>query len=89
VRAIGGGIGLILSELAFPQATARDEDLLKKDPKPCDKDKKNCEQAKQDCIDACLGELGKGGRMNQGFPFRNCVRRCLVAAGCEGYGNFW
>lgn len=43
----------------------------------------DCKQVKEDCIDACLDQLGKGGRWNQGIPFRNCVRRCMEAAGCS------
>ncbi len=93
VRAIGGFLGAAIGELLLPDATAIDDaraiPKTKNPPPPCDKGKKDCEQAKQDCIDACLPYLGVGGRSNQGFPFRNCIRRCLKASGCEGYGNYW
>jgi RHS repeat-associated protein len=52
-------------------------------------DPERCRKAKEQCIEECLDELGKGGRCNQGIPFRNCIRRCMKAAGCEGYSDYW
>jgi RHS repeat-associated protein len=57
--------------------------------KQCKKSDDDCKKIKEQCIDDCLDQLGKGGRWNQGTPFRNCIRRCLKSNGCEGYGNFW
>ena len=87
----GAAVIIGIGELVLAPATASDNTLANRKPRtlPCPDKYKHCEQGKQDCIDSRLGELGVGGRANQGFPFRNCARQCLKDAGCEGYGNFW
>ena len=91
VGASGAAVIIGIGEFVLAPATASDDTLANRKPRtlPCPDKYKHCEQAKQACIDSCLGQLGVGGRANQGFPFRNCVRQCLKDAGCEGYGNFW
>jgi RHS repeat-associated protein len=42
----------------------------------------DCKQVKEDCIDSCLDKLGKNP-MDQGAPFRKCIRECMEAAGCS------
>ena len=84
VRAISGGIGLVLYELAFPQATARDEDLLKKDPTPCEKEKDRCRQVKENCIEQCSETtLPSKPKTVYGWNFQNCLNRCMESAGCR------
>ena len=41
-RILGGAVSVVLQLAVFANATARDEDLLKKDPKPCDRKDDPC-----------------------------------------------
>ena len=43
----------------------------------------DCEKADEDCFEKCQHLLGKGGRSNQGYPYRNCWKNCMKEAGCR------
>jgi RHS repeat-associated protein len=79
VRPIAGAIGLLLGQLAFPDAFARDEDI--KDPKYCNREKDRCKKVKAACIETC-SESSLPTR-DYGWKFQNCLNRCMEAAGCR------
>ena len=87
VGAAGAAIIIGIGELVLPPATAIDDARAIPKPRtlPCPDKFKHCEEAKQNCIDQCLNFF----RGRDPAPFHNCIRRCLVAAGCEGYGDSW
>jgi RHS repeat-associated protein len=86
VGAGGAAVIILVGELTLAPATARDDVVPKPRTLPCPDKFKHCEEAKQDCIAACL-PLFVGKRTE--IPFHNCIRKCLKASGCEGFGNNW
>jgi RHS repeat-associated protein len=89
VRAVGGFIGLILGELAFPDATGIDDAraIPKARPIPCDKNKRDCAQEWADAYAMCRELLARPHpprAMTGGYPdLANCARG-LVSEECGG-----
>ncbi len=48
----------------------------------CPEDPDRCKKAADLCHEECEPLLGKGGRTNQGVPYRNCWVRCMKRYGC-------
>jgi hypothetical protein len=49
---------------------------------PTDAEKERCKKVEEACFRECGHLLTKGGRPNQGTPFRNCWVRCLKRHDC-------
>ena len=45
-------------------------------------EKERCRKADDTCYEECQGQLGVGGRTNQGVPYRNCWVRCMKRFDC-------
>jgi RHS repeat-associated protein len=86
-RAIGIGVTAVLNLTLFADSTARDEDMLKKRPVPCDKNTNDCDQEWADAYEMCRQLLSRPHpprEMTGGYTdLANCARG-LVSEACGG-----
>jgi RHS repeat-associated protein len=53
-----------------------------------EREKERCKKAEEECYEECKENLGRGGRTNQGKPYRNCYVKCMKRKDCyDGDGN--
>jgi RHS repeat-associated protein len=88
-------LGVLVVGTLYPQATSACNDRIAKpecpgymtEGSPESSEASRCAVVRGTCIAGCsrepyLGQPGLSGRTNQGFPFQNCVNRCLADNGC-------
>ena len=74
------GLGFLASAAAAAWAAHQ----LTKDEN-CDEDKEKCKKRKDYCLAFCQYELDMPGRRDNFGPHRACVRRCMIAGGCNNF----
>ena len=45
-------------------------------------ERERCKEADDACYEECQDQLGKGGRTNQGNPYRTCWIKCMKRHNC-------
>jgi RHS repeat-associated protein len=86
-RAVGIGVTVVLDLTLFAPSVARDEDMLKNRPLPCDKNKHDCAQEWADAYAMCRELLARPHpprAMTGGYTDVASCARGLVSEECGG-----